>query len=517
MVLAPNEFTYDKVFEKEIKSKNSELAKGEAHQKFESINFEDFKDEENIKLMALSEMKYTEDLNFSTQISLLAYQYLSYILLERFPNGKILISKQTSTGSIDEYKKLSESQDVDYVLNFSKVELFKNNGQNFVKLTTQLYDNFSKEVVVKSEYIGDNKDRGVYMFSCKNNSIDCNVTNALYLVLKEVIGEIANHNPVLIKGRELAKLRFDELTNNYYSKPFEKNFLESIIGDYKTEIDLNKQYHLILDSTHSKFVSFFIQEDTGPINFDAYMVIGVKHNGKWYLERINNLSFSANTLEEAKKEYFSGLAGFNFFKENSVEFNPDFWETNLFEKVKFLTDEQWDMHKFGDWESLEQYNKQYVGLYKIVADQMRLNFKSENENFKQKISEEIFLPFYHKIVEQKNNEFVKYSTMFDRLNLIFPQDKRVVLNPIAITDNKGNKNLKYIVYIKEENSFYQWTYFQPINLPKNDWHYGTDVINQLGKLTKWNFSYPVLEDDNFWENYVLLKENGQYKFLKKLN
>jgi hypothetical protein len=44
--------------------------------------------------------------------------------------------------------------------------------------------------------------------------------------------------------------------------------------------------------------------------------------------------------------------------------------------------------------------------------------------------------------------------------------------------------------------------------------YGQEVNKQLNEVTKWNFSFDTLDDKNFWDKYVLLKEGDSYKYLK---
>ncbi|SDL87975.1 hypothetical protein SAMN05421820_102387 [Pedobacter steynii] len=41
-------------------------------------------------------------------------------------------------------------------------------------------------------------------------------------------------------------------------------------------------------------------------------------------------------------------------------------------------------------------------------------------------------------------------------------------------------------------------------------------MENLAKITKWDYSYDTLDDEQFWNNYVLLKENGAYRYLKRL-
>jgi hypothetical protein len=120
------------------------------------------------------------------------------------------------------------------------------------------------------------------------------------------------------------------------------------------------------------------------------------------------------------------------------------------------------------------------------------------------------------MLNQDPKEFAKYSMMYKKLTLIYPEERDVTINPIMITKENGNKNLRYFVSIKGDNSVYEWTYFKPKEIPEKTWHYGSAIIEQLQTLTEWNFSYEILNDKKFWENYVLFKTDKKYKYLKEI-
>ena len=77
LILTPNEFSYEKSFDTELKSKNKELSQRPKNQEqADFVKSDDFKRQsENIQLITLSEIKFTEKLDFSKQVSLIAEQY----------------------------------------------------------------------------------------------------------------------------------------------------------------------------------------------------------------------------------------------------------------------------------------------------------------------------------------------------------------------------------------------------------------------------------------------------------
>jgi hypothetical protein len=546
LILTPNEFKYDKALEKDVKSKNKELEKRpENSEQTEFVKSDEFKNQpENIQRISLSEIKFTENLDFSKQASYIAQQYLTYRFYERFTNLLIILSDKKSNGALVDLKQIANTEKMQYVLNFSKIELYKNGNISFAKISVQLYDNLSQNFLINTEFEGDWTNPG-FEFACSEKSIDCTINNALSKALGDVIYQVASHSPTIKRERELAQQRYEELVTNYYSQPYNKDFLKPIISQTDSNIVLTDHFQIIIDPTKTKFVAFFIEQvsaqdfktmkdnkrdknvniisskdikDEGflediPQTY-AYIVKGVKHNNKWYYEKSNVTYFEAENVEEGKQKYFFNLAKWNFFKENSISYNPDFWETSLFEKVKDLSlDPEWEQYGETIWKSQEANNRPYIGLYEIVANQLKREKKEENENFDKKISDSIFIPFYDNILTIKPKGFSKYSMMYKKLTLIYPDERNVIINPIMITDERGLKTLRYFVAIKNIDTIYEWTYFKPKEIPEKTWHYGSLIIEQLETLTQWNFSYKTLNDKDFWDNYVLNKTGDNYKYL----
>jgi hypothetical protein len=247
----------------------------------------------------------------------------------------------------------------------------------------------------------------------------------------------------------------------------------------------------------------------------ACIVLGVNYKSKWYVSRQNVTYFDAADLDEGKKVFFDNLQKWDFFKDNSVEFNSDFWETNLFAKVPDLTkDPKWDKYKDSMWKSDEVRNRPYIGMYKIVADHLRKSAGEEADNFESTYGEQVMRPFFDKLKSGGAEEVKEYILMNKKFTLIFPSDRAIVLAPIVL-ETKRSKQLRYFVSFPGKPEIYEWTYLKPLE-PKYN-HYGGDVVDQLESITTWNFSMTTLDDQSFWDTYVTKKENGNFVYLRKMN
>jgi hypothetical protein len=521
LILTPNEFKYDKTFEKDIKSANKELSKRpKKSEQSDFLKSDEFKKQsDNIQKITLSEISFSEKLDFSKQASFIAHQYLTYRFYERFPNLLILLSNTKSNGSPTELKKIADNDKIQYILNFSRIELYKKDGISFAKISVQLYDNSSQTFLINSEYEGDWSNPG-FEFTCTDKSIDCTISNALSKALGNVIYQVASNSPTIKRERELAQLRFDELVSKYYSIANDKEFLKLIIPQPDSNIVLKDQYQILVDPSQTKFVAFFIEQvsaqdfnamkdnkrdknvniisskdikdegflDDNPQTY-AYIVKGVKHNEKWYYEKSNVTYFEAKTLEEGKQKYFYNLTKWNFFKENSTELNHLFWESDFF-KIKERVD----------------YNDQIV------------KYKKEGEasiKFEEKIINEIISPLSEKIKVEDNLEIVSLKHKAYDYLLIYPIEKNVILSPINVKKKGSDMFIRYFVLIPNDEDYeiYEWNY-----LDQNKFKNKAEIpsfMEQINTLTTWNFSIKKLNDKDFWEKYVLLKVGDNYKYLTK--
>ncbi|MBS7563814.1 hypothetical protein KHS38_05310 [Mucilaginibacter sp. Bleaf8] len=170
----------------------------------------------------------------------------------------------------------------------------------------------------------------------------------------------------------------------------------------------------------------------------------------------------------------------------------------------------WEKHK-DMWEIEERENRAYVGLYEIVAEQLKEDKRQEAETYQNQLSENVLKPFFYAQEKAKLHHIIKHNTIMNEFVLIYPKDRHVILIPVRVTDEKGIVSVRYFVYLPEEKRMYKWTYFKPYVVANNvpDSH----VNETLGQLTRWTFAYSTLDDESFWKQYVLVKELGGYKYL----
>ncbi len=547
LILTPNEFKFDKIFEQDLQLIDSTLLS-----KSNNTFNEEFIKSNMFKKMPLNSQKeflsiisFTNNLNFSKTASITARKKLIEDFEYFFPNHLILLSNIKSSGSLSELKNIADSSKMQYIINIHKIELIKKDSVSLTKIFFQFYDNSTQTVLINSEYSGDwfNNNKKI---DCVNKSLECTIHNSLSKALKEVFCSVILNNPTKKRERELDELRKDKLQTDYPKFKNDKNFLKNIVTQSDTNIVLADQYQIVFDSeSQSKFVAFFTEQflssdfnsfkgrqndsysthltiknendsdslDYTPQTF-SNIVKGVKFKNKWYYEKSKATYVNATDIDDWQQSYFLNLIQWGFYKENTSEINPEFWETGLFSKVKDLKlDPDWEKYGTSRWKAEQLNNKPYIGFYEIVANE--LNKEQLNEIIK--ISNSIFIPFYKNSILKNPNKFAKYSLHQNNLILIFPEDKSLIINPIMITNGRGQDILRYFVTFPNEKSIYEWTYFSPQIINKNTRYYSEKVLEQIQTITDWNFSHKAMHDMGFLEKYVLEKTGTTYKYLIKKN
>lgn len=545
LILAPGDHNFDPSLQTEIDAKNAELTNMalQAEASLADPKAGSNVQPENIKLMQQSSISFLQHMDIFKQVSFLSQQYLTYRFYERFTNCLVLLRDEKSKDNLMDLQKLAKEQQTPYILNLPKISFYKQNGQTWCRLQLQLYELKANKLLVDKEYQGNWNNPG-FEFSCEQGSIGCTINNAMAAAMPDVLFQIASHNATLINEKELAEKRAAFIETTIYPQTVEAALIKKVISITDKEINLADLYQCFYNSDSSKFVAFFIKTidkkdaktllgdkqdqnvkvitsknihepgylDQKPQTY-AYIVKGILYENKWYYAKSEVTYFDAASLNGGKIDYLNNLQEWGFFKDNTAEPGLEFWEGKLFEKITDKRkDPNWEKYK-NMWASDELENRDYIGLYILVADELKKEKETEDNSFRDDVKKKYLFPFYDKQVKLKLNHIKRY-TLSD-YNLIYPKDKHVVLNPISITDENGGISVRYFVLLPKTNEIYEWQLVKPNALKKGD--YTDNVITKtLGTLTKWGYSNNTLDDDTFWNKKVLLKDGSSYKYLKKL-
>jgi len=287
---------------------------------------------------------------------------------------------------------------------------------------------------------------------------------------------------------------FSQVSNDGYSY-----YLDKIGGSLALNVDLEKQKKYIGDGAYQlKTPQECIEEGI----YKSYGVrfIGMFYENDWYL--MKELVYFGETVTE---EYARNVLSFNT--------SQNIWDDDLFipyENIKknstFINSE---MDEFKD----------YPYLIAIIKQQKK---GAVNHAFRRYMNEIIFLPFVQKMKMFFPVEYANFIPLYsDDYELIFPENKKHILM-VAMVENENELcRIEYFFYQVEQKKIYKWTYL-PVENYGHSFHYSPEIIEQLSKISSWKDytqlnSSCTLDDDNFWNDYVLKQESGEYIYLQAIN
>jgi hypothetical protein len=118
-------------------------------------------------------------------------------------------------------------------------------------------------------------------------------------------------------------------------------------------------------------------------------------------------------------------------------------------------------------------------------------------------------------------EYVDFSPLYPEHTLLYPRDRSCFLLVTMAQHKQKGHRLVWFFYEPSSGRFYRWTYPQSRYSDGSYW-YVQDVIDDLKNISEWDdyrflSSSRTLDDQNFWTEYVLKKQNGRYAWLEAID
>lgn len=145
------------------------------------------------------------------------------------------------------------------------------------------------------------------------------------------------------------------------------------------------------------------------------------------------------------------------------------------------------------------------------------NEKAARDTIESKIYEDHILALITYLESQDRYEYVTAGQVSHDYVLIYPEDLNTIICPIKVKPFHQDAFLKYFVLTKDSQGsyeFFRWIFFDPKDFKNTA--VCPNLIEQLNTIMDWNFSSRQIDDMDFWNKYVLAKENSQYKYLERV-
>jgi hypothetical protein len=162
--------------------------------------------------------------------------------------------------------------------------------------------------------------------------------------------------------------------------------------------------------------------------------------------------------------------------------------------------------------------QEFIGHPSLVGHIMQEEKMNVMQAHQRYLVLDVVEPFIRQLRATRFEEFKKISTRsFIHPEMIFSLHRDYILIPLIIINQQNEGHLYYFLWHATDKKMYQWVYFD-LKKVDNDYNYDDDIIEDLSQLTYWNNTNFLqtsctLNDDYFWQHYVLAKENNNYRHL----
>lgn len=518
------------------------------------LNSLDFKAQSpSMQKTILSELEYLKDYKVK-KLPSLNLRFLLLPIFKKYKDVYIELSEMSCLNNEELLKNIAVEKDVQFVINISEIRITKGKSDRELELSVQLYDKLKDTIIFSTQAIGKTFKSAEYEGQGCDGSLECLITQATKEYALELRQKIAENNPIGLKKIATEKKRKEVWTETLQKDNYDKSFLPKVVAENNLSISADSSFYTIISEDQSMFVTLFLrkmneeeeeQQRQGYFSDDCncpkgkgYIISelnGFKYDGKWYFKDNQSMTCKAMAPDSAKIAYYKTLIKNNYFREDSIVFSEKYWEHGHFEREQsevlrqaesirlnkiMLNEAKTDEERkrcqdnIREYYQIDEQDKEFIGMFSLIVKQKEKERSERDRQFNLRFTKEIVQPFF--LSRQKNNSnlHVDYSLGFDdKTLLIFPPDTSVILLPVI---ENGN-TMKVYALIHEDGAksykFYKWTFFKDFLIPKED-YYGSPWKDFINLHTTWNMYYQFLNDTEFWNTKVLLKENGKYKFLE---
>ncbi len=295
---------------------------------------------ENRRIIGKNILEFMHEMDFTKYASWVSQSFLQHYFYMQYDDILAYATTDTSDGTEQSLLRIAESHSVRYVVNFSSIHIYLENNSKRSEIHYQLFDSQENEFVFDTTLFNGSKDpRGV--FSCVEGSVVCTINNALSEMLPITMDIIWVRSESFQKNLELANERAKILIDEYLLKEPDPE-LSEIIGIADTSISTEGYFQGFKDESGEKFIAFFVRpkpyktEDSAKLNSAslsiAHIVIGVKYNGRWFVNKDSDITFEADSKQDSEELLFDLLSAY-FLGVGETTPATSLWETEWFARI----------------------------------------------------------------------------------------------------------------------------------------------------------------------------------------
>ncbi|MFT5820159.1 MAG: hypothetical protein ACI8ZM_001393 [Crocinitomix sp.] len=452
-------------------------------------------------------------------------------------NTFVCIPVNSST-DLGELQKHSTAHGVRYLVNILEVQFYKEENQIMTHVNVQLYDSQKGEIVLIIKARGNSIDDLCWFHLGSDKSkILTSISNVCWLTQIELYQHIDNNTHWEIERSALLEKRAKIWDDRYYKQePLQS--IPTIIANSNPEIEITSYYHGFMNEEKNEFIAFFLypmddefyekelhkNRNTVSIienhmQVRGHVVAGILHENKWVLDEHDHEEFYTKNLDSAKRIFFTNYDKWDFLLYNEDDSIHDIWQSRVFDKhPNYYEELKTDKSEDDDWWINYHNHHLHSGLPKLVAQKLLSHEKTVAENWEEQILKPIWTDFYESLIQADPVQFADYNLLnLDHFVNIYSRKKDAVLQPMLTESKSDDRTFQFFVLTPKTGKIYNWTYFPTEDFHKQSRHYGALTVERISSITPWNFTCDFLEYAPFWEEFILKKENGTYKYLTPID
>lgn len=262
-----------------------------------------------------------------------------------------------------------------------------------------------------------------------------------------------------------------------------------------------------------------VEEDPEAHRFEGFLVLGAQHEKEWLFTPLARKTIYTSNPAEAMAVLELSPAVYGFFADSSTSLNADFWNSGEFERID--TANVPPHFLYANHKKIPMSNAPgkfrvlpYIGLTKLVQEHLRERHKRETKRWNAQTFTSRLVPMLEEYEDAHDDFLDDIDT--DLENAIFFNDfKRERLLVAVKIENKEDREYRRFFYwnANEKDTLYVWKRFDEVKATNSKYTERAALNNKIGEYAPWNPGDPI-NDETFWQEHVLAKNETGFKFLE---
>lgn len=551
---------YDPRFEQEMQEIGKELTT--------YFPGEDTKEQpKNIQQTVNGLSQYARTVKASGIVPLIICQRMLFTMFRGQRNFIVLMDTLSVYGTADELRRIADERDVQHIVFFPEVRLYYEDTVGFGSMKMAVYDRNTNKISLEFE---NNEDWFVEEYEnpelCDSRTATCLLFNSSYFSWFRILETLWETNPDLVERVRAAREKheeesfgdpvedpffewedlashkqavFDRIAEDYFHKTPDTVRLASLLTTAKSPFSNKNVFQTFFSPDSTQFVALVMEPGIGkhklprytsPVEDDAArfrpsglksqdsasdftgsVILGIRVDSTWYTDQRAYNEFRSRTEAEARLLFLYNLYYWNFFDYGSTTLSDRLWSTEETENERWLfASIEKPMHAdaisypylgLKAWDKRRPERTSFNYLTTVEAN----HIVREMAAFEHDFTINRLLQEQNRIGNVDADPFLVYTGMRD-----------IVLYPTVFRNEHGQQQLRYFVFLENDTTVYEWTYFQPKTLSNRGLIMQT-AQEQLNTLSAFFLEpYPIIRDQRFWDRYIRAKDGVGYRYLKPL-